>query len=128
MEEKTTTEEQVYYEDATVTVTQARYIATNKTYAMRNVSSVVAFKIVRSRKTAIALAIMGILMLISGETLRIYGIALAVIGIIWYFLIKDEYAVRIGTNAGEANSIISTDETYIKKIVSALNQAIVNRG
>ena len=55
------------------------------------------------------------------------GLLLA-IGIIWHINIRASFTVRISTNSGETDSIISSDEDYIKKNVSALNQAIINRG
>jgi len=124
---ETSQQEKVFFKDSTVTVTQSRYICSGKTYAMRNISSVSIFKIEKSRKGAIVLLIVGILLLIPEGT-RIIGLILAVLGGIWVYTIKDEYAVRISTNAGEANSLVDKDEAYIQKIVDALNDAIVQGG
>ncbi|MAB38696.1 MAG: QacE [Aequorivita sp.] len=120
-------QEKMFYQDSTVTVTQSRYIAGSKTYAMRNISSVSLFKIDKSRTGAILLLIVGILLLFF-EGIRVVGVILAILGGIWLFSIKDEYSVRISTNAGEANSLVSKDQAYIQKVVNALNDAIIHRG
>ncbi|MEO4005438.1 DUF6232 family protein [Flavobacterium sp. CAU 1735] len=127
MEEKT--KEHFFYRDLTVSVTKSRYIVDDKTYVLRNISSVAVNRIKGSRFNAWVVIITGLIALFIPNDFQIMiGAILIVLGVIWHITIKDSFTVRIGTNAGEANSIISTDETYIKKIVSALNQAIVNRG
>lgn len=127
MENLQSTGETTFYKDLNVTVTQSRYVTQSKTYAMRNISSVHVFEIIKSRKFPIILIILGILLLFSGDT-RIVGIIFAIAGALFLFLIKNEYAVRISTNSGEANSILSKDKAYIQKIVNALNEAIIHRG
>jgi hypothetical protein len=119
--------EKTFYQDQHVTVTQSRFIARGKTYAMRNISSVSIFKIEKSKTMPIIVAVIGILLLFGDDT-KTFGGILAVIGIIWTLTLKDTYSVRISTNAGEANSLVSKDQTYIQKIVNALNDAIIHRG
>ncbi|MDI9312281.1 MAG: DUF6232 family protein [Limnohabitans sp.] len=113
-------QEKTFYQDSNVTVTQSRYIAGSKTYAMLNISLVSIFKIDKSRTGAILLLVVGILLLFKEET--------RIIGGIWLFSIKDEYAVRISTNDGEANSLGSKVQAYIQKIVNTLNDAVIHRG
>lgn len=124
---ETPQQEKVFYQDANVTVTQSRFIAGSKTYAMRNISSVSLFKIEKSRALPIILILIGGLMLF-GDSSRIFGVILAAIGVLWVVLIKDEYSVRISTNAGEVNSLVSKEQPYIQKIVDALNDAMIHRG
>ncbi|WP_343533256.1 DUF6232 family protein [Pedobacter sp.] len=116
-----------FYKDSKVTVTQSRYVTDSKTYAMRNISSVHVFEIVKNRSLPIAMIIIGGLMLL-GDGIRVAGGVILLIGILILVLIKNEYAVRISTNSGEANSIVSRDKIYIQKIVDALNDAIIHRG
>jgi len=94
---------------------------------MRNISSVHVFEIVKSKKLPIALIVIGFFLLMVPNT-RIFGVFLLVVAIALLFLIKNEFAVRISTNSGESNSIVSKDKAYIQKIVNALNDAIVHRG
>jgi len=122
-----TQEEKLFYKDQNVTVTQSRYVTNSKTYTMRNISSVHVFEIIKSRTLPIAMIIIGGLMLLADGT-RIVGGVILLIGILILAFIKNEFAVRISTNSGEANSIVSRDKVYIQKIVDALNDAIIHRG
>jgi len=116
-----------FYQDSVVTVTQSRFVTQSKTYAMRNISSVHIFEIEKSRVGPIIMILIGFPFLFSGD---IFWMGLIIIGfsILWFFNIKNEFAVRISTNAGEANSVLSKDRIYIQKIVDALNDAIIYRG
>ncbi|KQM79046.1 hypothetical protein ASE74_00235 [Pedobacter sp. Leaf216] len=115
--------EVTFYQDINVTVTQSRYVTNSKTYAMRNISSVHIFEIIKSKTLPAIMIVIGTLMLLSSEA-RIMGFIILSIGI----LIKNEFTVRISTNSGEVNSIVSKDRLYVQKIVNALNDAIVFRG
>lgn len=119
--------ETTFYQDNSVTVTQSRYVTHSKTYAMRNISSVHIFEIIKSKNKAFFMALFGVIFLFSKDVFWV-GLIIIALGIWWFVSIKNEYAVRISTNSGEANSIISKDRNYIQKIVNALNDAIVHRG
>lgn len=119
--------EVTFYQDVNVTVTQSRYVTNSKTYAMRNISSVHIFEIVKSKTAPVLMIIMGVLMLFAND-IRILGFIVLVVGILILALNKNEFTVRISTNAGEVNSIVSKDRLYVQNIVSALNDAIVFRG
>lgn len=119
--------EVMFYQDGNVTVSQARFITNSKTYAMRNISSVHIFEIVASRKLPVIMILIGFFMLFS-DSARVAGFIILALGVGILFLIKNEFAVRISTNSGEANSIISKDKAYIQTIVNALNEAIIHRG
>ncbi|GGH13474.1 hypothetical protein GCM10007422_34110 [Pedobacter zeae] len=119
--------EVTFYQDVNVTVTQSRYVTNSKTYAMRNISSVHIFEIIKNRTLPIIMVIIGFLMLFS-ESSRILGFILFALGILILVLTKNEFTVRISTNAGEVNSIVSKDRLYVQNIVNALNDAIVYRG
>jgi hypothetical protein len=121
-------QEKVFHSDSNVTVTQSRFMASGRTYTMRNISSVTVFKVEKSKKLPIALLIVGCLIALAGGSASVLGIAMAIAGIIWLFMIKNDYAVRISTNAGESNSLTSANRDYVQKIVNALNEAIIHRG
>lgn len=122
-----TNNETIFYQNAWVTVTPSRYVTQSKTYTMRNISSVHIFEIIKSKVKAILLILIGLAVVFSKDIFYV-GIILIPLGVWWCISIKNEYAVRISTNAGEANSIVSKDKIYIQKIVSALNEAFVHRG
>ncbi|MDO3641277.1 DUF6232 family protein [Mucilaginibacter sp. L3T2-6] len=96
--------EVVFYRDGNVTVSRAKFI-----------------------KLPIIIVVHGFLLLFS-DCAGVAGLIFTALGIIILFAIKNEFAVRISTNSGESNSIISKDKTYIQKIVNALNEAIIHRG
>ena len=125
--ETTLQKEVTFYQDINVTVTQSRYVTNSKTYAMRNISSVHIFEIIKSKTFPIVMIILGILMLFSDAS-RVLGLILLAVSILILALIKNEFTVRISTNAGEVNSIVSKDRLYVQSIVNALNDAIVYRG
>jgi len=117
----------LFYQDLQVMVTQSRYIANSKTYAMRNISSVHLFEIVKSRTIPILMIVVGLLIFVIGDG-KIIGGLILLLGVLFLALTKNEYAVRISTNSGESNSIVSNDKNYVQQIVNALNEAIINRG
>ncbi len=122
------TSEKVFYKDSTVIVTQSRYVTGNKTYIMRNISSVTISRITESRFGPKLITIIGILIIFISTNLQALGGLLIILGIIWYILIKDSFTVRISTNSGEVNSLRSKDKLYIEKIIKAINNAIIYRG
>jgi hypothetical protein len=124
---ETTEQEKLFYQDANVTVTQSRFVSGSKTYAMRNISSVSIFKIEKSKLGPILLIGLGLILMFSDST-RVLGFIILALGITWIMNIKNEYSVRISTNAGETNGLVSKNQDYIQKIVNALNEAIIYRG
>lgn len=124
MEDNLIQQERVFFQDTFVTITQSRYIARGKTYAMRNISSVAIFKIPADNTPEIIIVVCGVLLLAAYGL----GILLIILGIYLIRKKKPSYAVRINTNAGETNSLISPNLAYIKKIVNAINEAIIQRG
>lgn len=121
--------ETIFYQNLHVKVTQSRFVTNSRTYAMRNISSVFVYEIVKSKTLPVIMMIIGFLMLFSSEALvETVGAILLITGVFVFFSIKNEFAVRISTNSGEANSVISKDKKYIQSIVEALNEAIIRRG
>jgi len=125
--ENTAQKEITFYQDTNVQVTQSRFITNSKTYAMRNISSVHIFEIVKSRKLPVVLIAIGLAMLFSDDA-RMFGFFIIALGGLILAFTKNEFAVRISTNAGEVNSIVAKDRDYIQNIVNALNDAIVHIG
>ena len=126
-------QEQVFYSDgAGVRVSSSRLIVEATTYALSGITSVSAVRLKAKRGPAIWTTIIGLLLAVIGFTttaaLGIVGIVILAIGVLWFFLIKDNFVVRIHTAGGETDAVISTDESYIQKIIAALNDAIVHRG
>ena len=130
MEQKEVT----YYEGSSVRVTNARAILGAKTYAMANITSVAIGKQSANRTPGVIIALIGLIItgIIAASDGGGGGIAIGVIvlivGIVVAVLAKNTYIVRIGSASGEADALVSTNKEYINKIVSAMNEAIVQRG
>lgn len=127
MESVIDTQEKIFFSDSNVTVTKSRFVANGKTYAMRNISSVANFEKKKSRSIQILLIVIGI-GLCFGDDTKLYGVGVALMGALALYFTKDEYSVRITTNAGEADGFISKDKAYIQNIVNGVNDAIIHRG
>ena len=126
--------ENTILEDGNIKITNLRAIMGSKTYAMSNVTSVSLVK--RDPSSApILWAIVGVLfVLISFFSFRdfygcfLLGLLLAVGGVLGARNAKPTYLVQIGSASGEMKLLGSTDKAHIKKIVDAMNEAIVRRG
>jgi hypothetical protein len=123
----------LYSDESGVRVSKARFIVGSNTYPLNGITSVGSVKRPAKHGGAIWTVIIGLLLAIIGfsahiTTLGIIGILVIAIGVIWYILVKDKYAVCIHTAGGETDAVISIDQSYISKIVAALNDAIERRG
>ena len=125
--ENTQVQEKVFYQDSNVTITQSRFISGGKTYAMSNISSVALFKKTKSRAFQILLIVIGVGMLFGSDN-KVLGVVIAAVGGLALYLTKDEYSVRITSNAGEADGLVSTNQQYVQQVVNAVNDAIIHRG
>lgn len=120
--------EKIFYQDNNVLVTQSRFIANNKTYAMRNISSVSNYRITKNSTGIYLLIFIGIIVLIAGGNGILWGLLLIGVGITLIMTMKDDFSVQINSNSGESKALISKDQMYIQKIVDAINDAIIHRG
>jgi hypothetical protein len=100
---------------------------------MSGVTSVSSFTEVPSKTGPIILVLIGALVSLGGGTQSsvgavVVGLAMVVLGILWFRSIKNLYHVRLVTASGERNALTSRDAEYVGKIVGAIGQAIVHRG
>jgi hypothetical protein len=119
--------EKTFYQDSNVLVTNSRLIINGKTYAIRNISSVANQEIPNNFSVEATLITIGLILLIF-RTTRIIGILLIAGAIFIAFTHKNNFSVRINSNAGEIDGLISKDKEYVQKIVTAINDSIVYRG
>jgi hypothetical protein len=135
--------ENVIYSDNLIEITTARILIDGTTYALRNVTSVKMT--IKSPKNGlrIGLSIFSFILGISGcAAVRVgaemgnWGVALT--GVL-LFLIglsfnresrrmpkKAEYNVVITSGSGESNALTSENRSYIKNIISRINEAIAS--
>lgn len=120
--------ETIFYQDEKVTVSQSRFIANGKTYAMRNISSVSIFTIEKSKVLYYVLMAIGIFIMLNSNSINLGGLIIVGVSVWLIYRTKNPYSVQISSNSGESKAITSEDKEYIQKIVSAVNEAIVHLG
>lgn len=122
-------EEKSFFNRGNVSVSNARFIVDGQTYTMHGVTSVKTGRQDPSRTAPVVVGLIGLGMLASGETgLIIFGIALIALAVFWWKYQKPTLSVVLSSSSGEAQALSSQDASYINDVVSALNNAIVERG
>ena len=86
-------EETSFFNEGGVSVSNARFIADNQTYAMSGITSVKQFRQDPSRKVPIIMGVIGVLALAGGGTVTIVGLALIAGAVAIWFLSKPEFSV-----------------------------------
>ena len=134
------TEEQTYFDERNVKVTNVRAVIGSNTYAMNNIDTVQMTKAQPSLALMILLVVFGVALILIGiladigeEIIR--WILLVMIGPAFIFIgggmyyerqQKESYSVRISSTSGEQNVLTSTDTAFILSVVDAMNDAIVS--
>lgn len=114
--------EESIFNDERVKVTTSRVIIDSKTYALRNITSVMSIETPANYGTGIGLLLLGILATAIDPTIAV-GILVA--GIIWLFKAKKTFHVAIASSGGEAHALSSKDLNYVNKVVQSINDAII---
>ena len=118
-------DEKVFFDEANVRVTNARFVNDGQTYAMSNVTSVKAFEDEPKRVWAIVLLVLGVMFAI---TVPYFGVPVALVALFILWRQKTSYHVMLATSGGEVSALSSDDRGYVERVVSAINQAIIARG
>jgi type IV secretory pathway component VirB8 len=120
--------EKKFYQDSAVQVTQSRIVVHNKTYAMRNISSVSMFEKHKSNNKLLSIIFLMIgLIFLFNQDYLFGGICIGIAALLLLFL-KSDFIVRISSNSGDSNVLVSKNKEYIQNVVSAINEAIIYRG
>lgn len=117
--------EVVFFDRNGVRVTNARFIAHSKTFAMQGVTSVNLGIEKPSRLGPFIVGMIGIGFLLTGKAA---GLAMLFTAIMWWFLQKPTWVVVLSSASGEIKALADKDGTLIRGIVDALNQSIIHRG
>lgn len=128
--------EETFYSDTAVVVTNTRVIICGTTYALRNITSVRMTFTPPRVLGAILLLIIGLIILlaalveIKGTTsapIGVYILGGAMIGgaILWMFNAKTTYHVNLSSAAGEVHALTSENKASIERVVVSINEAIV---
>lgn len=129
----TMNDEQVFFQQDEITVTNARFVVGSQTFAMRNITSVRSEKIDAKVEYPGYLMMAGIVVALvgffgAGIAVGVLGIAILAGGIYLAWNQDDNFAVLLTTSAGEVSAYQSKDKQHIASIVKALNDSIVARG
>lgn len=115
-----------------VTVTTARIITPQKTYALANVSSVTLNSRHPHSTAGLFLILLGLLVLVVGASMGstggglLLGGALFVLGII--LVCSQKFVVVVRAAGGEYDTYASTNREFTRQVTQAIEQAIVARG
>ena len=122
-------------EEGQVKITNLRAVIGTKTYTMSNITSITRKKRETGYTASFWWGVFGVLfMIISGldfDYLWIFsinGLMCVLAAVTVARNPKTVYIVKIGSSSGEKNVLESYDREYIKRIVDAMNEAIVRRG
>lgn len=116
-------DEQVFFEHDGVRVTSARFVVDANTYAIRNITSTAAWSQPRKWIGGVICALLGLITLSTAIGLAIVFFALSAV---FFYLGRPAHYVRLHTSGGEVKAVKSYDVEYVKKVVNALNDAIVS--
>lgn len=117
--------EQIFYDNGTVKVTNARFMVGSQTYAMQGVTSVRSLVQSPNRIFPIILIIVG-LFAFGGSVL--FALLMIAAGIALLVMMKNTHIVALHSASGEQQALTSTDAGYINDVVGALNNALIHRG
>ena len=127
--------ENIILEEGNVKITNLRAVIGAKTYAMSNVTSV-NMGTKATSNAPLSIILIGIILIIGSYVIGFrdsvgclaVALLLIVVGVYLAKNAKTTFIVRIGSASGESNILEAQDKAYIKRIVDALNEAIVRRG
>jgi len=122
-------------QEGLVKITNLRTVVGTKTYPISDITSVNITKQEKSKRPFLVV-IGGILLVIwamldqTAQFAELFniGIAIIVASITFFILAKPTYTVQIWSASGESNILRSTDQSYVQRIVGAMNQAIASKG
>lgn len=129
----------VIYQQGPVTITRARAVLGNKTFAINNISSVSLATVPAGRGIyfiLIAAGIGGLAIAATGfmagfQSTQVFcgllGAILLFGGVAGNNGTKDSFAVRIASTSGESNAFTSQSKAELEPIVEAMNKAIIER-
>lgn len=143
--------EDVYFDERGVLVTNARFVAAGRTFAMRHVTSTRFVVIPPNKRLALRwlyfgghVAIGGLLLIWGifgtftiGDRLAMLAVALALLGGGLGFSVRAYkmslklrplYVVVVSTSGGEVQALRDNDERFVRRVIEAINRVLIARG
>lgn len=154
MENQINNEEKIFFQENNVLVSQSRLVIEDKTYVLRNISSVstASNHWIKKPSKVLYKILIGLALLLLYNQYKVISlykqqntdipnfcyimiviyIAVFIFAVYKINRLKPQYFynyyVRISSNSGTSDVLSSSDKQYIQKVVEALNQAIIYRG
>ncbi|WP_412030503.1 DUF6232 family protein [Deinococcus yunweiensis] len=120
------TTEHLYYDDAGVQVTSARFVTRGQTLAMSGVTAVSALRhgLTRFQKTLLTCGLL-LLVLAHPASLRVTGVLM--VAYATWFVLRPPYSVVVTSASGHHTLLTDRRRARVMAIVTAVNEAIVGR-
>ncbi|WP_244828916.1 DUF6232 family protein [Caballeronia sp. TF1N1] len=119
--------ERVFMDEGPIRVTSARFLVPGNTFAMSGVTSVRHIEKDPALVFGYLLIIGGVFLCLSPSLIAM-GVIFVLGGAIYLWKGKGRYDVRLQTASGEIKALTSRDKDFVRRVVYALNEAIVYRG
>ncbi len=120
--------EKFILQEQDIKVSNLRFITGNQTYAMSGITSVKFEKIGLEIIGPIIFFLLAVCFYIGSGVVNLFVIIFLGFSVAMVFSQVGRCSVTLGTSGGEIKSYVSRDGKFIKKIVNALNEAIILRG
>lgn len=125
-------QEIVFYQDKSVLITNTRVVVLETMYPVRGITSVSTVSIPPNRKIPAGVVMLGLFLSFLGIWLGVVdfvltGIPIFSLGVLWLWLQKMTYAIRIFTAGGQLDVLVSQDQSYVITVVQALHGAVAAR-
>lgn len=120
--------EKIYFDEGDVKVTKARFIVPAQTYAMSGITSVKSIVDQPFKGPAILAILGGLFIFFIAQTASIITGLVLIAGAALWFIKGKKHIVILSSASGEAEALSSNNSGFIERIISALNDAIVERG
>lgn len=121
-------EEQTFFSQGEVTVTNARFVAAGQTYAMRGITSVKSGRTDPKKAGPLIVMLFGLAFLFQGGGTMVLGVLVIAAAGYWLWSLRPEFTVQLTSSAGEVKALTSKDKEFIEKVIDALNNSIIHRG
>lgn len=122
-----TQQEQEFFKDAGIAVTNARFITNGQTISMAGVTSVTTIKMGLGGAEKLAL-VFGIILLLGVKSLFVKALALAAIGFGVWGMMNPVFALILVSAAREQRVIADRNKARVFAVAEAVNQALIHRG
>jgi len=96
---------------------------------MNGVTSIAHVENPPQRAGLVIALILGLLLVIGGDGgVRVFGLVIAAACGFFLYNQKTTHVVVLRSSSGEVKALSDTDETHIRAVVQALNDALIHRG